>query len=362
MNINKSLVMNKLFLLLSFLLFWSCTSSNKESDTAIEKRQYVKERNPVEVIILEETAFKKELVSTGKLYAPCKSNLHFRTNGVVENVFVKNGQFVEKGYTIARANNFEQRQKYERAQLSLDKAGIDLQDALISMGYKLKDSLTIPDNFMQIAKSKSGYYSAKNEIKTANFDLESTTIKAPFSGKIANLQTNEHENTASDAFCLLIDDSAFEVEFSVLETEISGIKLNKEVKVIPFASDISYKGHINEINPVVDKNGLIAVKAYLKNTGGLLEGMNVKVLVENKIERQMVVPKSAVLQRDNQEVVFKYTNDGIAWWTYVKTVLENSNSYAIIAHPEKGGKLSPGDTIIISGNLNLAHESEVEIK
>lgn len=65
--------------------------------------------------------------------------------------------------------------------------------------------------------------------------------------------------------------------------------------------------------------------------------------------------------RQNQEVLFKYVN-GSAFWTYVQTGLENSTSYSVTAHPDKGGVLQEGDTVIISNNLNLAHESEVKLK
>lgn len=349
-------------ILIAFLLL-NCTPSKKEADNSdIQKRQYTEEKNPVEVIILEETTFKKEMVSTGKLLASQKCNLEFMTNGIVENLFVKNGQSISANDTIATLNNFEQTQRYERSKIKLDKANIDLQDALISMGYKLRDSINIPENFMKIAKSRSGYSSAQNELKSAHFELKATALLAPFSGKIANMETKKYENTPGEAFCLLIDDSSFEVQFPVLETEIVNISLNKSVKVIPFSSDKVYRGYITEINPVVNENGLIDVKAIIKNTEKLMEGMNVKILIENEINNQLVVPKSAVLQRDNQQVLFKYTKEGIAWWTYVQTNSENSTSYAIIAHPDKGGALEAGDTIIVSGNLNLAHESKVEIK
>jgi len=104
------------------------------------------------------------------------------------------------------------------------------------------------------------------------------------------------------------------------------------------------------------------VKALVKNTGGLMDGMNVKVMVEKDVPNQLVVPKSAVLLRDNQEVLFRCTKDSIAFWTYIQTTGENTTSYSVIAHPDKGATLNSGDTIIVSGNLNLAHESKVVVK
>ena len=73
-----------------------------------------------------------------------------------------------------------------------------------------------------------------------------------------------------------------------------------------------------------------------------------------------LAPKSAVVIRDNEEVLFRF-RDGKALWTYVHTSLANSREYAVEANTERGADLSPGDIVIVSGNLNLADGSEVTI-
>ena len=89
--------------------------------------------------------------------------------------------------------------------------------------------------------------------------------------------------------------------------------------------------------------------------------MNVNVHIQKEIPNQFVVPKEAVVLRQNQEVLFKVVN-GKAYWTYVKTINENKIHYSVIPNPEKSSAtLSIGDSIIIGGNLNLAHDSELEI-
>lgn len=90
--------------------------------------------------------------------------------------------------------------------------------------------------------------------------------------------------------------------------------------------------------------------------------MNVKVFIQKDIPDQFVVPKAAVVLRDNQEVLFT-VKKGKAYWTYIQTTLENSKEYAVIPHPDKSSaSLKVGDTIIVSNNLNLAHDSEIAIK
>jgi RND family efflux transporter MFP subunit len=352
---------NILYLLVAVVAF-SCASPKAKEPDATEKHQYVKEQNPVKISVLAESTFNKELVMNGKLCALKKSVLRFRTNEELAVLNVRNGQSIKKGKVIAVLHDKNLKQELAQSETRLKKAFLDLQDVLIGQGYELKDSLSVPVDIMEIAKIRSGYTEALNSVAKARGNYRSTKLLAPFSGKIANLKCKLFEKvSAGDDFCLLIDDSAFEVEFSVLETELSDINIGQKVKIIPFSSDNPYRGKVSEINPTVEENGLIKIKALVKNRGKLIEGMNVKVLLRKEVPNKLVVPKSAVVLRDNQEVLFKYTN-GIAFWTYVRTGFENTDSYTVIAHPDKSGSLAPGDTVIISGNLNLAHESDVVIK
>jgi len=364
-NIQKELgkqLIKFLFLLCFALIIGGCNSHKGSDNGEIEKQAYIDNGNPVDIIVLEDKDFKEELVSNGKLKALRKSVLTFRISGELEDLAVRNGEFVREGQVIARLRQFKVRQELEKAQIQFEQASIEMKDELLMKGYTTGDLSGIPEEVIKTAAIRTGLTTAENQLKTAQHNLEATVLKAPFSGKIANLRHKVFEQVPQgDDFCLLIDDSVFEVEFSVLETELQEVKLGKEVKIVPFALDTVVKGKVSEKNPVVEETGLVNIKALIRNPGFLIEGMNVKVFVESVVPHQLVVPKSAVVLRQNQEVLFKYTG-GMAFWTYVMTTHENSSSYAVIAQPGKGGTLSAGDTVIISGNLNLAHESDVVIK
>ena len=357
--------MTRIFLPVAFILVilaGGCTSREKVDEDALAKKQYVAERNPVEVMVLKRSVFKKELVSNGKLKALQKSVLKFRTGGELVFRPVSDGSHVEKGAVIARLGSFAQEQALAEARLQLENARVELQDFLLMKGYGNGNSGDVPPAILETGKIRSGMLAAELAVKTATYNLEQVKLIAPFTGKVAGLQYNLHEEVAPGTdFCTLIDDTRFQVVFPVLETELTQIRLGKEVKIIPFAVDTVITGRITEINPVVDENGQVQVRAVVRNPGMLLEGMNVKVLVENAVPGQLVVPKSAVILRQNLEVLFRYTA-GTAYWTYVKILYENSSSYAVTANTDRGATLNPGDTVIISGNLNLAHESKVVIK
>ena len=127
--------------------------------------------------------------------------------------------------------------------------------------------------------------------------------------------------------------------------------------------EIIAKSNDRRLYPLVDDKGQINVRAEVNNADGkLLEGMNVTVLVENLMRGQLVVPKSAVVLRDNQEVLFRLGPEDKAMWTYVNILMSNSDSHVVAPNLDKGAELNGGDVIITSGNLNLADGSQVEVR
>ena len=120
---------------------------------------------------------------------------------------------------------------------------------------------------------------------------------------------------------------------------------------------------VTEVNPSVDDKGLVKVAARIKNADGqLVDGMNVKVIIENAVPYMMIVPKEAVVERDGYHVVFLYdTQSSRAVWTYVDIAYSNLTSFAITGCAKKETQLNEGDIVIISGNLNLADDTEVKI-
>ncbi len=319
--------------------------------------------NEVKVMYLKEQDFQKEIVSNGKLEALQKAELTFEVGERILKKNYKNGDAVQKGAIIASLNKEALMNQLNQAQIRYDKAKLDLEDILIGQGYEMKNTAAIPDELLATAKLLSGYASALSELENTKLSIKKSDLHAPFSGIVSGIEHNVYDRIgASEVYCTLIDQSKFLVSFDVLESEIGEIKTGKEIEAAPFSTEkFEYMGTVYEINPVVDKHGLIKVGALIESTRGLMEGMNMKVRVRTSVPGKLVVPKTAVLIRQNKDILFKYTGDGKAVWTYIIKELENSTSYAVTLQPNSVGSLQAGDTIIVSGNRNLAHESDVVI-
>ncbi|MCF0164734.1 MAG: efflux RND transporter periplasmic adaptor subunit [Bacteroidales bacterium] len=339
----------------------SCTS--RGGSRRDNKAEYAPEINQVEVVALEKTDFSRQLVSNGKLSAAGRASLYFTTSGVIAKIAVENGARVQKGALLGKIEDREVVLNLESATLSLKKAELELFDFLAKLGYKAGDTLSMEKSVLDMAKMRSGYSETKNSYERARIALDGASVVAPFAGKIADLKAKRFDKTNSDAFCTIIDDSSFDVDFTVMESEYSFLAKGLTVKVLPFADlTRTIEGKITSINPSVDSKGQIMVRARIPNDGTLIDGMNVKVMVERTIPGQLVVPKSAVVVRDYMDVLFTYTDDGKAHWIYVNILNSNSTSHAVAANETRGAVLNEGDRVIVSGNLNLADGSSVVLK
>jgi len=354
------LTMKKWFIVITFFLFMlSCSSSGSDNQDEKGVTTVLPDTpNEVKVVPLTYTDFNRELISNGTIAAEQKADLFFQTSEIVAHIYVKNGERVAAGQAIASLDSFKLQNRLNQAKDNLERTKLDFQDVLIGQGYLLSDTARIPAEVRQIARIKSNYDNAVNQYELAEYEWKNATLYAPFSGTVANLFQKEHNMTSSgEPFCSIIDHSSIEVIFNLLESERLEVRDNDKILVSPYAiQDYSSEGRIAEINPTVDKNGMIRVKASISNPGNrLYDGMNVRVKIQQAIPNQLTIPKTALLLRTNRQVVFTLREDGLAQWNYVQTGLENSTEYVILEG------LKDGDLVIYDGNLNLAHETPVSV-
>lgn len=350
------------YCILLILTLGFCFSACKEEKKGMEEGQdsvetvLPNEADEVTVVTLKSTDFNHELISNGKLSAGKRVDLRFESDEPIAHIYVKNGDRVRKGEKIAELALFRLNNQTAQAQDALAQAELELKDVLIGQGYMLEDSANVPSATLHLARVKSGYDQALAQYQLARYEEQNATLTAPFDGIIANLFSKEgNKASTSECFCSLIDPQSLEASFTVLESELPLIQKGDRVEVAPFAfTGLRTEGRISEINPLVDENGMVQVKATVGNKGKLFEGMNVRVSVQRSLGKQWVVPKTAVVLRSGKQVVFTLVN-GQAYWNYVQTGMENADSYTIVEG------LKEGDVVITSGNINLAHESPVKV-
>ncbi|MDR1671775.1 MAG: efflux RND transporter periplasmic adaptor subunit [Alistipes sp.] len=335
--------------------------TGEREDADLARQVFAAQTNPVEVMTLAERDFHKQVISNGRLEARRRAVLSFAGGGRIAAVNVEEGARVSRGEVLAALDTEDSALALERARLAHAKAELDLADKLLDFDYGPQtDTASIPDATMRIIYLRSGYLDARHALQTARLNHARSTLRAPFAGKVANVKGKAWEQAAGE-FCTVIDDATFSVKFSVLETEVGFVAVGRPVKVYSFNDPENIvTGRITAINPTVDEHGQIQVTAAIPGNGKMIDGMNVRVMAEQVVPRQLVVPKSAVVIRDGLEVLFRVV-DGKSVWTYVHTTAANSTEYVVAPNTGRGADLSPGDAVITSGNLNLGGGTPVEI-
>ena len=360
--------MKKILLYMPLVLaIASCGGEQKEDKdyTFDEQEQTVVQ---VDTMIIRQQTFSNQLLCNGRLAAIRKADLQMSKSGeILLAVPVHNGQRVAAGTLLALADTMTCKAELQKVEQDFEKARVELQDKLIGLGYNVQNGQSlnewgkiVPSDVMHRAELTSGYRAAYYQLENARKSLRDCRLVAPFCGRIANLEGRAHQ--ACSKFCTLLDDSFFEVEFKILEAELTFVHLNQTVQITPFVyQDQQYTGTITEINPMVDEKGLVKVTARMRNSSNkLMDGMNVRVIVESNVKNMYVVPKEAVVERDGYHVVFMYDpKSQHAVWTYVDIMYSNLTCHAITGCERKRTEIHEGDIAIISGNLNLANGTAV---
>lgn len=360
----KHLYFKSLFMSLVLISCHSSNDGNIITDEEFRKDSVLitssVSREPIQTMLLKEQPFHRELAGNGKVSALRSSELRFQTGELIAHIWVKNGDRVRAGQKLAQLDLFRLERAFAQAKDNLAQSKLELQDVLIGRGYSLDRQEQVPTEEMELAKVKSGYNRTFIAYQLAEEELRKATLYAPFDGVIANLNSKEmNPASTGEPFCLVLNDKQVEVQFSVLESELSLVERGSQVSVTPFAivTEPLY-GIVSEINPYVESNGMVKVKALVSNNGTLLEGMNVNILLKYPLPESLVIPKSSVVMRSGKPVVFTVVK-GKAQWNYVQILAENSDSCVVAPRSKEYEGLAIGDTVIVAGNLNLAHESEI---
>lgn len=344
---------NIFILLLIITALFSCKQKNTGDLEEMARRTSRPEAVIVKTVKLEPSTFYHELISNGKVNSSEKTVVPFKVNGIIKELNIQNGRKVKSGDLLAVIEDFEYTTQLTQAQQGLEKAGINFKDDLLS-NFSTTDSSGLSTAKIKISRIRSGLNDAITALAVAEYNYNNTRIYAPINGVVANLEAKQWNPSQNyKELCTIIFDEVMEVEFPVIESEYSFINTGMPVGIVPFINDSTIiSGRITQINPQVDVNGMVKVKAEFQNNNRLIDGMNVKVVIRKPVPDRLVVPKEALVIRQGKDVIF-VRQDTLAIWKYVTVEFENSTSLSI-----KEG-LAPGDLVIISGNTNLAHETTV---
>ncbi|MBP7459687.1 MAG: efflux RND transporter periplasmic adaptor subunit [Candidatus Delongbacteria bacterium] len=257
----------------------------------------------------------------------------------------------------------ESETRYRQAEIDYQAGRITESEWLAAKRDRMSAGIMAGTKQEEALAQQSGLASAEAQYELASLDAEHCLIKAPFNGVIGNCDIHTGETvTAGQTLFSLVDLSRLDIKLEALETDIGHIKPGWEVKLnFPAFADRHFKARIIGVNPLVDPTTRTCkVTARLENPEGLLKsGMyGTARMAVRRYSDKLLVPRAAVLVRDQRKLVFAVRN-GKAFWCYVETGLENDDWIEVVSSTFD---LKEGESVIVDGHFALAHDTPVTPK
>lgn len=246
------------------------------------------------------------------------------------------------------------RQLYHEGELSkeeFEKSSLEYEMALIVAGEKKEEILAATKRLTQ----------ADIAVKEAQLRLEKTKIRAPFFGIVFDIRISPGEHvTAGQELFTLVNISKIQVLAKVLESEISKMKVGREVdlRFSAYPGKV-FKGKVRAISPIINsEDRTCKVTIDVANPEEEIKpGMHAEVEIAAEIyEDRLLIPQEAVLVRGGGRKLAFVVEGDLAKWRYIDVGLENEE-YAEVLDGVKEGEL-----VIIEGHFTLAHDAKVRIE
>jgi RND family efflux transporter MFP subunit len=313
---------------------------------------------PVTLAPVQTGSLSGSIEATGLLFTEDESKLSFKIGGVVESVFVSEGDFVKAGQVLATLKNTEIASQVSQVQLNVQKAERDYERA-----YNLYlDSVATLE---QLQNAKTGLDIAKQGLSAANFNQQYARIVAPASGFVVKklMSSGEIAGPGMPVFVVnhVSGNSHWILRAGLSDAEWASISLGDKAMVTldAFPGKIFSAQVTNRSLAADPMNGSFSVELRVDLKGEKpATGMFGKAsILTGKVTRATVIPYAALLEADgNKGTVFVTADKKTVQRKEVTLGKLYTDRVEVLAGLEKEAY------IVISGSAYLTDQSKIEVK
>ncbi len=272
--------------------------------------------------------------------------------GRVAQLKVEEGDRIAAGQVLAALDR-------EDGEITLKKAKIRATTS--HMAYdrarKLKEQeLLSPEDFDKISLDNE---IASQELAEAEWRLEKTLIRAPFSGRVTQrmVQLGQHVRPGEDLFTVA-DFDPLVARIYLPERDVLALENGRRVRITLKADEaIRFDGRIRRISPVVDTaTGTVKVTVEAASPPRAVRpGAFVRVdIVRESRQAALLLPREAVVRELQKAYVF-VADDGVAHKRAITLGLEENGSVEVVAG------VAAGERVIVAGQGGLKDGSAVKL-
>ncbi len=337
-------VLGFMVIIVMMLLIISC--SQDMEDTRSIEQIYREEGVPVRTMTVKPMPFKVERSYHAVLTGIEESSAYAKVGDKVEKIYVKVGDYVNQDQILLtfptnniKARYFQAKVGYENAKLAYERIANMYQTGGISK--------------QQLDNAK-----ASLDVAEANLDAAQQTVivKAPISGYVTRVNARETENVKKEAELFRISRMK-KMKARVWVSEKDVMEVVRGIPAYAIWNDRRIDGKVVEVDMAIDpkKQAFGAVVEFDNPQKILKFGITVDVFIETyNIPDALVVELKDLVKEEDQYFVYAIEN-GLA----VKKPVVPGRRYKLYVEILEG--LSPGDEIIVEGQMLLEPEAKVRL-
>ncbi len=335
-----------------FLLFLACKSAHKREKAIIQQ-----DTIPVKVVSLVEEDNDAEIITSGYFTTNDETILSFKNGGVINRIYVKEGDQITKGQLLASVNPTEIGSQVEQVQLSLQKAQRDYDRA----NKLFKDSVATLE---QLQNAKTALDVAKQQIQSAKFNEGYTAIRATRNGYVLKKLANDGQIVGPGTPVLQINGASegnWILKVGLSDKQWSGLKVGDRATVSSEAlSGQVLQAKVSRKSESIDpQSGTFGVELALNDhqVKGLAAGLFGRAnIFPSKKQNSFAIPYDALLDGgENEGYVFVTNDNQTAKKVKVQLGLIQKDKIAVT------GGLENASSVIISGSAYLTDGSKIKV-
>ena len=208
-----------------------------------------------------------------------------------------------------------------------------------------------------IASAKAGVDAAKATLDIAANNLNNTTIVTPSAGYVSakNIVKGQFASPGVEIFSIKNSETV-KVEINITESDIPLVAVGTETKIsVKSAGAEAFRGTVSMVNPTKDqRTGLYKVHIEIPNSENKIKvGMIADVTLTLKEKKDVIsIPSEAIMQEGEEFYVYLADKEGK---TAVKAMVEKGVENSEMTEIIKG--VEKGDKVIVKGKEFLSEKN-----
>lgn len=271
-------------------------------------------------------------------------------NGRITSLKIDEGSYVKQNQLILTVDNQLLSNQLKSLKLNLDKAEKDLA----RMTNLVKDGGVTEAQFEE---AKLGTESLKIQIESVQKQIDDTYLKSPISGTVNRMNVEQGSYLAPGATVAnVVSINPIELEVYLTEEQVVTTKVGQKVDLtVSVFPTKKYTGTVKFIDVKADATKRFPVKISLSNSNDIKAGMNGRsTFTANQPVATLAVPREAFVGSLESGQVYVLEN-GIAKLRTVEAGTRFGGKVEILSG------LTEGETVIVSGQVNLQDNAEVKV-